>query len=307
MPQSFPYVGKALTPAEFADYVAGYNFGPTPPDFVVLHHTAIPGASWAPGGDPRKWWDAGERSMTLDQKREKRLGQLHNLMMFYRDTLGWSAGPHLFIDDLFIYLMTPMFDIGIHAMWGNSFRRDGKLHYSIGIEVIGNYAKTVWPEAVQNNVRAAVQTLQARLKTFTLDYMYSDGARPGRARNLKSEWYCPKPERLRFGGLSSHRDYNKPECPGDAITEAFYLAVIRGYTHIPPADRVGTRYVVRPRVTASIRIEPRQGAREVERRASGADVWVVDSNVPGEKAGNSAIWYKLADGNYVHSSGVVKA
>lgn len=305
MPQAFPYVGKALTPAEFAQYVADYTFGPTPPDFVVLHHTAIPGASWAPGGDPRSWWDAGEVRLTNEQIHAKRLGQLGNLRDFYRDTNKWSAGPHLFIDDRYIYLMTPMFDIGIHAMWGNSFRQAGKLHYSIGIEVVGNYAKTIWPEAVQANVRSAVQTLQARLKTFTLDYMYSDGVKPGRAKNLKGEWYCPRPERLRFGGLSSHRDYNKAECPGDAITEAFYLSVIRGFTHLPPADRVGTRYVVRPRVTAVIRATPQLAGREIEKRASGRDVYVVDTNVQGDLAGASRTWYRLADGNFVHSSAVV--
>jgi hypothetical protein len=48
-----------------------------------------------------------------------------------------------------------------------------------------------------------VAVLQQRLKTFDLKYQ-------------------------KFaGGISSHRDYNKPECPGAAISKEFYLQVIR--------------------------------------------------------------------------------
>lgn len=230
---SFPYIGKACTPAEFADYVAHYDFGTVPPDYVVFHHTAIPAASWAPSGDPKNFWDAGEAGLSLEQIKAKRLRQLGNLKNYYQNTLGWGAGPHLFIDDRFILLMTPMSAIGIHAMWGNSFKRGGKLHYGIGIEVVGCYTKVQWPPAVQANVRAAVQTLQKRLQTFTLDYMYADGLKPGRAVDGAGNAYCPHPERLRFGGLSSHRDYNKPSCPGDTITENFYLLVVRGLARLP--------------------------------------------------------------------------
>jgi hypothetical protein len=235
----FPYVGLALTPAEFADYVAHYDFGTVPPDYVVLHHTADPDASWAPlSDDVRKHWDLGDETRTLEQIKANRLTKLAGVMRYYRDTLGWSAGPHLWIDDRFIYLMTPMYNLGVHAMWGNSFTRDGHLHYSIGIEVVGCYTHVQWPAAVQANVRACVQTLQQRLKTFTLDYMYSDPAsKPGCIGSGDSA-RCAHPERLRFGGLSSHRDYNKPSCPGDAITEAFYLSVVRAPAAPMPTHRV---------------------------------------------------------------------
>lgn len=232
----FPFVNLALTPAEFADYVAHYDFGTVPPDYAVFHHSAIPSATWAPYPSGAVW-DAGEAGMSLAQIKAKRLRQLGNLKNYYQNDLGWSSGPHLFIDDLFIYLMTPMYNLGIHAMWLNSFHQHGKLHYGIGIEVIGCYTKVQWPAKVQANVRAAVQTLQQRLKTFTLDYMYADGVKPGLAFDAKGEPYCPHPERLRFGGLCSHRDSNKPECPGDAITESFYLSVVRA---APLATRMVT-------------------------------------------------------------------
>ncbi len=148
-------------------------------------------------------------------------------MRYYRDTLKWNAGPHLFCDDLFIFLMSPMNQTGIHAKWGNSFTRNGQLHYSVGIEVIGDYTKVQWPASVQAVVRSAVQTLQRRLNTFYLDYMYSgDTPKPGSATDAQGNQYCPHPDRLKWGGISSHRDYNKPSCPGNAITEAFYMSVI---------------------------------------------------------------------------------
>lgn len=226
---AFAYVGQAFTPDEFRAYVATYDFGSVPPDYIVLHHTAIPATSWAPSGAPAAFWDAGEAGMRAAQVKAKRLATMNGVKNYYQNTLGWDAGPHLWIDDQYIYAMTPMYDVGIHAMWGNSFTTRGRLHYSIGIEVVGCYTNVQWPPAVQANVRAAVQTLQQRLGTFSLDYMYADPAsKPGRAIDSKGNYYCPHPERLRFGGISSHRDYNKPECPGNAITEDFYMSVLRG-------------------------------------------------------------------------------
>lgn len=229
---TFPYVGLALTPGEFTEYVNHYNFGSIPPDFVVLHQTAIPAASYAPAGDPKNFWDANESGLSATTIKAKRLKRLAGVRDFYATTLGWSAGPHLFVDERFIYLMSPMYNPGIHAKWGNSFKVAGKLHYSIGIEVIGCFDRVAWPAPVAMNVRSAVQTLQRRLKTFSLEYLYPNPAlKPGRATkvvNGATIEYCPHPERLKWGGLSSHRDYNKPGCPGAAITEAFYLNAIRG-------------------------------------------------------------------------------
>ena len=39
----FSYVGWGMTQDGFARYVAKYNFGSIPPDYIVLHHTATPG------------------------------------------------------------------------------------------------------------------------------------------------------------------------------------------------------------------------------------------------------------------------
>ena len=203
-PGQFLYIGQGLTADEFTHYVETYNFGTIPPDYVVLHHTGNPCTLAAPypGGSA---WDANEGGLTEEQIKQRRLGKLTAIKEFYRTNPSyyWDRGPHLFIDDRYIWLFTPMHDIGIHAAWGNSYRENGRLHYSIGIEVVGYYAQVPWPEPVQRMVGHAVAVLKRRLGTFEIRYQ----------RNA--------------GGISGHRDYNKPTCPGMAITNEFYLRVIQ--------------------------------------------------------------------------------
>jgi hypothetical protein len=218
----FLYVGQGLTADDFSLYLQGgggqlpYDFGSIPPDFVVLHHTAVPTlAQWSTG-------EAGLDTMAIYNKRK---ALLDGLMGYYRDKIRWDRGPHLFIDDRYIWLFTPMREPGIHAMWGNSHNNGGTMHYSIGIEVVGDYTSQTWPPAVAALVGHAVAALKQRLGTFELRYMYPNGS-PGRVQSGTS-FACANPAKLTWGGISSHRDYNKPECPGNAISEAFYIQVIQ--------------------------------------------------------------------------------
>jgi hypothetical protein len=197
--ESFLYIGRGLTADEFDAYVAGYDFGPIPPDFVVLHHTAIP---------TMEQWTAGQDESNCYTYRKAKLGAI---MHYYKDTKGWDRGPHLFIDDRYIWLFTPMNALGIHAASGNSCRVNGRLHYSVGIEVVGDYSRAPWPPNVAALVSRAVNALQKKLKTFQIDYKDAPINRP----------------ELHIGQVASHRDFNKPACPGAAITPAFYLAALR--------------------------------------------------------------------------------
>ena len=209
-PETFLYLGQGLTAAQFAAYVPSYAFGRIPPDFIVLHHTAIPStlAARYPSGAV---WDSGETALSSNQIYAKRKKQLDALKTYYHQTLGWDRGPHLFIDDKWIWLFTPMNAVGIHAKEGNSYTDpNGKLHYSIGIEVLGYYEHVVWPEAVAANVAAACQALSQRLN-IALEY------RPGPLHTPIAH----------ARSLSSHRDYNKPGCPGAAITEAYYTQAVQ--------------------------------------------------------------------------------
>lgn len=231
---AFPYVGQALTLAGFVAYLNSYDFGSIPPDGVVLHHTAVPDASWAPGPSPKASWDAGEQGLSAEQIRLKRLQQLGAIKSYYQHTLLWPAGPHIFSDDRWIYLMSPMAEPGIHAKWANSWRdADGRLHYPVAWEVVGDYTRRPWPAPVAALVKDGVQALQRRLGTFRLQYLYPDAAsKPGRI-GTGEQARCAHPERLRGGGISSHRDYNKLECPGNGVSESFYMAAITGLPAAP--------------------------------------------------------------------------
>lgn len=207
----FLYVGKGLTADEFTDYVNAYNFGTRPPDYVVLHHTEVPGTVHAKQGG---WiWDAGESGKTAEQVYRQRRKRLASIRDFYRGK-GWDRGPHLFIDDRYIWLFSPMRQTGKHAGEGGNGFKDAsqRLHYSIGIEVVGNYTNTTWPPAVERMVGHAVAVLQKRLGTFQLEY------RAAAPKHTASG---------RVGSVCSHRDFNKPSCPGNAIGEEYYMGVLQ--------------------------------------------------------------------------------
>lgn len=200
---TFAYIGKPLTRDGFAAYVAGYDFGTIPPDYIVLHHTASPAASWAPAKGAKNW-DDGESGSSDEQIQAKRKAQLDGIMRYYQATLGWTAGPHIFVDERWTWLFTPMDTIGVHAREGNSYIDDAdRLHYSIGIEVVGDYTHVTWPPAVARNVAYAVAVLKKRLRNFDL---------------VAGPW---------AGKIGRHADYNKPACPGAAITPDYYLPLFR--------------------------------------------------------------------------------
>ncbi len=201
--ERFLYIGQGLKADEFSHYVESYNFGRQPPDFVVLHHTAIPSTQTAPY--PTGWrWDSSESGLTEGQIYRKRLKQLEALREFYRTGSGWDRGPHLFIDEKWIWLFTPMFEQGIHAKEGNGYRDStGRLRYSIGIEVCGYFENVQWSAPVAALVGHAIAVIKRKLGNFEIKHQKFSG------------------------GISSHRDYNKPSCPGKAITEPYYVGVVQ--------------------------------------------------------------------------------
>ena len=83
-------VGRNFTPDAFREYVAGLTWGEWQPEFITLHHTAVPSLAQRPNG-------FNNASMS-------------GLERYYRDEMGWSAGPHLFVDDqpAGIWVFTPL-------------------------------------------------------------------------------------------------------------------------------------------------------------------------------------------------------
>lgn len=107
---SYANVGKRWSPSSFPAYLATLP-RPAWAKSVTVHHCAAPSLAQRPNG-------------FLDQ-------HLRNLEDFYKNTKGWSAGPHGFIDEDEIHGMSPFTAPGVHAV---SFNRS-----SIGFEMLGDY------------------------------------------------------------------------------------------------------------------------------------------------------------------------
>jgi hypothetical protein len=212
VPLRFAYDGRALTLDQFRAYLVDYDFGPIPPDQLILHNTANPDASWAPlSSDARTHWDRGEAQLTVEQIKAKRKKQLDGIRDYYA-SMGWSSGPHLFIDERWIWLFTPMAEIGVHAKAGNSYHDEtGRLHYSLGIEVVGWFGRAPWHPQQAQLLRGAVQALQATLGTFEIAYQKAPRNQPAAHQ----------------GTIAFHRDYNKAECPGAFITPQYAIPLLR--------------------------------------------------------------------------------
>jgi hypothetical protein len=146
-------VGRGFAPAAFASYVAGLSFAIWRPLFVVLHHTGAPTLEQWLNGPP-----AAERML--------------NLQHYYRDELGWSAGPHLFVAPGLTWVFTPLSVPGVHSPSWN--------RVSWGVEMVGDYSVEAFdtgPGAqVAATTVAALAVLHSRLglKPATLKFHRED-------------------------------------------------------------------------------------------------------------------------------------
>lgn len=103
-------VGRYFSPASFDAHVRTLRLRDWKPSFVVLHNTSIPSLEQRPDGLTRQ--------------------HIANLEDFYKGK-GWSAGPHLFVDDRQIWVFTPLTTPGVHSPSWNA--------ESIGVEMLGEY------------------------------------------------------------------------------------------------------------------------------------------------------------------------
>lgn len=88
---------------------------------------------------------------TVDQWRGRR--SMDALERYYRGTLHWPAGPHLFVAPDGLWAGTPLSTPGIHAGICNKA--------SIGLEIVGDYDRQPWPVGLRELVyQLAVLLLQ---------------------------------------------------------------------------------------------------------------------------------------------------
>jgi hypothetical protein len=133
--KAIDFVGKAFTPVEFREYVSGVQFTSWKPEFIVLHNTSDP---------------------TLEQWHK--LSSRTALQKFaeYYGGMGWSGGPHLFVDDKTIWVFNPLNKPGVHAASWNKI--------SLGVMMIGDYDTEAFDDNVRNNTVQAIAILDEALK-----------------------------------------------------------------------------------------------------------------------------------------------
>jgi hypothetical protein len=139
MPAWKPIVGLSFQPDGFKTYCQSLKWTSWRPSFIVLHNTGVPTLASCPNGITKAGIDG--------------------LVHYYRDDLHWSAGPHIFADDLQIWVFTPLTTPGVHSPSWNSV--------ALGVEMLGDYASEAFNSgrgmAVQKNAVAAISILTSTL------------------------------------------------------------------------------------------------------------------------------------------------
>jgi hypothetical protein len=172
----FENVGKVWTPASLAEYLTTRT-APSWVDSITLHHTAAPSLAQRPKG------------FTIQHIR--------NIQDFYKRPKseggagGWSAGPHVFIDEDEIFGMSDFRFPGVHAVSFNS--------RSLGIEVLGDYdiedprigrGQACWVNAAAT-VRVLLNWLNLKKSKSTILFHRDDPktAKSCPGRKVDKQWF----------------------------------------------------------------------------------------------------------------------
>jgi len=183
-------VGKSFSPAQFIQYVQDMTFGSWQPRFVVLHNTSAPTLAqyqaYAGHGVTDEQW-------------------LLNLQGYYRDTMGWSAGPHLFVTPTNILAFTPLNVPGVHSPSWNGV--------SWGVEMVGEYMTETFTDQMKENVVNTLAVLHAKLgldpalmKYHKEDPLTTHKTCPGNNVPVKADMIAAIEASLANLGVGEHTD-----------------------------------------------------------------------------------------------------
>jgi hypothetical protein len=132
-------VGEGFNVDAFDAYCHTLQWLAWRPSFVVLHNTAIPSLAQRPKGFTKQ--------------------HMLGFEAYYRDEMGWKAGPHLFVDDRQIWVFTPLTVSGTHSPSWNKV--------ALGVEMLGDYEKEAFDAGrglkVRQNAVAALASISAVL------------------------------------------------------------------------------------------------------------------------------------------------
>lgn len=167
-------IGQSFTAEEFDKYCHSLKWDKWRPSFITLHNTFLPSLAMRPNGLTKQ--------------------HITNLEHYFK-TKGWSAGPHIFIDDKQIWVFTALTMSGVHSPSWNKL--------AIGIEMLGDFEKEPFVTGrgamVRENTVAAIATLSAVL-----------GIDPGTMKLHKED------------PGTTHKT-----CPGKNVVKALVIASVR--------------------------------------------------------------------------------
>lgn len=209
-------------------------------------------------------------------------------MVAYYQSLGWSAAPHAYLAvgspnpaNDGIWLMTPHTEMGIHAFDYNE--------WALALEVVGNFDLVFYSDALAEMVYS--------LLALWCDRCGIDPMRDDR--------------RIRPHG-QANRDFGHAgkTCPGNTVVARMpqiRAAVAERRTIAAPVVTVAGLYRVPPLRVATVRSAPRRSPTNIVQTLTwlSKPVEIVGSE-QGESVQGSAVWYKTAQGYYIHSSGITQ-
>lgn len=168
-------VGQRFTVDEFDAYVAALDFSDWRPEFVVVHNTLVP---------------------TLAQWHSS-LDDIEAQQRWFRNTLKWSAGPHLYVDPEGIWVFTPLTKTGVHSPSWNGV--------ALGMEIVGDFDREVFKVMQRYNVIRALAAI-----------------------HLKLGWLVPSIKLHKEDPATTHTG-----CPGKNVVKADLEAAVNQYLSIP--------------------------------------------------------------------------
>lgn len=230
---------------EVRSYIRSLTYSWRPSNFVI-HNTASPTLY--------QWW----HSVPPAQRME-------NLRHYYENDMGWSAGPHAFIDGKSWWIFTPFNVKGVHSpSWNGTM---------LGFECVGDYAT----ESDESGMGAEVMKMAHALSGEVCEYFGWD------------------PGNLKFHKEDPSTDH---DCPGRNMVKSEFIDDVRQYMgdggDHGPGPIVAHRGVVSDLVagdTLNIRATSSSSAPIIGQAENDDEVTVV-----GEAMNGSTRWLRLQFG-----------
>lgn len=232
-------------------YIRGCNYNSWRPSNFVVHNTASPTLY--------QWW----HSVPPAQRME-------NLKDYYYNDMGWSAGPHCFIDGKSWWIFTDFNVKGVHSpSWNGTM---------LGFEHVGDYDT----ETDESGMGAEVMKMGHALSGEVCEYF---------------GW---NPENLKFHKEDPATDH---DCPGSNMVKSEYIADVQQYMgsggddqQRPGEARRGVVYGLATGDTLNIRASSSSSSIIIGQAENGDELVVV-----GEAWNGSTKWLRIQFG---HSAGV---